>query len=193
MRRAVLPALAAVCVGLTACAGRTPPPESSTVQFVVALRTFEERDVALADQAIAPSHDPRLRAAAVAWARQANDTSAAIWVLLDRWGVPGVDRLPVADPSVVSSALAGPIEGIPAATAGLRYTCGPVANDELSELAELSGPTFDTRVRLLWTEDETVGLQALAMAPHVHAPGLGPILKVAARAMRRDLSYLASA
>ena len=94
--------VAAVSVGVVALIGRaaapSPPavplPASPTVSFVIALRTFAENDVALADQAAATSASPGLRSVAAALAADGNRVAAGAWSLFGRWSVPGVDRLP---------------------------------------------------------------------------------------------------
>ncbi len=81
LRAAVTPGSAAV-----------PLPGSATVSFVVALRSFEERDVALADQAASQSSSPAVRAAAGQLVAHNHDVGGRLWALLDRWDVPGPRR-----------------------------------------------------------------------------------------------------
>ena len=149
--------------------------------FVVALRNFESKSAALADQAAAQSTSPPLRAAATTLARHANQVAAGLWALLDRWQVPGLERLPVET--------TGPSSGIQPAnpTAGLRHACGLVAADELGRLAAMTGTAFDQYFMRAWIEHAQSALLALRAAPSL------PVAATANRLLHQDVATLGAA
>jgi uncharacterized protein (DUF305 family) len=159
-------------------------PNAQTVAFAVALRQFESQSVALANQAVAQSGSPGVRAAAAQLATDGNVVAARIWQWLDRWDVPGDQRLGV-PPSGLVGAGQSP-------TATLHHACGLVTADELGRLSELEGPAFDQDFARAWVAHADAAFTALESPAAETTGGLRAIVRAADEALRSDVSVLAA-
>jgi hypothetical protein len=151
---------------------------SGAVEFALALRTFEDSGVTLADQAVAQSTSPAVQAEAAALTAHGNVIAAELWGLLDRWGVPGIDRLP-------------PAAGAPAAVNVLHHDCTVYVNDELARLSVLNGAAFDQRFVSDWVGHATTALAVLDTGRVPDAPGLAGVVAAARASLEADLGALA--
>jgi hypothetical protein len=149
-------------------------PAAPTVAFVVALRTFESQSVALADQASVQASTSRLQDAARTVADDSRTVDADLWALLDRWQIPGVQRLPGAGVGG-----GGPV-------AGLRHACALVANDELALLSTAKGPAFDQGFVSAWIAHADNAEIALKQAPSLS------VAREATARLAKDVSVLAA-
>jgi hypothetical protein len=180
-----------------------PAPGSATVAFVVALKTFEDSDVALADQAAAESTSLAVRSAATLLARHGDEVGAKVWAVLDRWNVPGVDRLPAWGNGAASAPSAASAASAPSAASAasanptlvLHHDCTVYVNDELAHLSVLTGAGFDRRFVADWVGHATTALQSLETArwdrsgaPRLSAPGLREAVAVAESDLGADLA-----
>ena len=108
--------------------------------------------------------------------------------LLDRWAVPGLDRLPPATAAAPGAGLA----------VALHHDCTVYVNDELARLSTLAGRQFDQRFIVDWVGHATTALQSLtaagwgsAGAPRLSTAGLRPVVELAESGLRADLSAVA--